>query len=367
MPVFARIATADPVEATAITTLDLVLDTSLLSESSSPSSSTASTSTSSPLSVSTTDTDVVCQCTCPSSPTISSDNMLLIDGILNGLQSKSELTTLLESSSSSVLFQGHLVSCPLHCPADVDQPGFAQLKQQALLKQQQLALLQQRLQEQLEEQQRQEEQEKQRREQMVRLQRLRRRDPYEGVRLLPTRCCHLYPGSKFKGKQQSGTNSYDVVVDIKHVNLNDSTLCGYLHIKGLTREYPELTTFFDAEIIGPQYSFLTRKWDATEGTDQEHWALFQQFQGSLYNMEAHQDDLKDGDVVFMRWKEHFLVPDHRVEGITGASFAGFYYICYNKRSGHINGYYYHQSSEKFQQLSLSHVEERKSFGSYEFR
>ncbi|KAK3831786.1 MAG: vacuolar import and degradation protein-domain-containing protein [Linnemannia elongata] len=229
MPVFARIATADPVEATAITTLDLVLDTSLLSESSSSLSSTASTSTSSPL------------------------------------------------------------------------------------------------------------------------------------------CCHLYPESKFEGKQQSGTNSYDVVVDIKHVNLNDSTLCGYLHIKGLTREYPELTTFFDAEIIGPQYSFLTRKWDATEDTDQEHWALFQQFQGSMYNMEAHQNDLKDGDVVFMRWKEHFLVPDHRVEGITGASFAGFYYICYNKRTGHINGYYYHQSSEKFQQLTLSHVEERKSFGSYEFR
>jgi hypothetical protein len=63
-------------------------------------------------------------------------------------------------------------------------------------------------------------------------------------------------------------------------------------------------------------------------------------------MEAHQDDLRDGDVVFMRWKEHFLVPDHRVEGITGASFAGFYYICYNKRTGDINGYYYHQSSEK---------------------
>lgn len=60
------------------------------------------------------------------------------------------------------------------------------------------------------------EQERQRREQMlVRLQRLRRRDPYEGVRLLPTRCCHLYPSSKFEGKQKSGTNSYDVVVDIK--------------------------------------------------------------------------------------------------------------------------------------------------------
>ncbi|KAG0359934.1 hypothetical protein BGX24_005665, partial [Mortierella sp. AD032] len=148
-----------------------------------------------------------------------------------------------------------------------------------------------------------------------------------------------------------------------HVNLNDSTLCGYLHIKGLTREYPELTTFFDAEIVGPQYTFLTRKWDATESTDEQHWFD----SDSLYNMASYQEELRDSDVVFMRWKEHFLVPDHRVEGITGASFAGFYYICYNKRTGDINGYYYHQSSEKFQQLTLSHVEERRSFGSYEFR
>ncbi|KAG0280051.1 hypothetical protein BGZ95_011430 [Linnemannia exigua] len=318
MPVFARIATADPVEATAITALDLITVPSSTSSSSNASPST------SPLSVSTTDTD---------------------------------------SSTSSVLYQGHLVSCPCHNPTDADQPGFAQLKQQALLKQQQLALLQQRLKEQEEGQQ-----EVLRRERMARLQRLRRRDPYEGVRLLPTRTCHLYPGSKFEGKQQSGSNSYGVVVDIKHVNLNDSTLCGYLHIKGLTREYPELTTFFDAEIVGPQYTFLTRKWDATEGTDEEHWALFQQFDvDSLYNIASHQEELRDSDVVFMRWKEHFLVPDHRVEGITGASFAGFYYICYNKRTGDINGYYYHQSSEKFQQLTLSHVEGRKSFGSYEFR
>ncbi len=29
---------------------------------------------------------------------------------------------------------------------------------------------------------------------------------------------------------------------------------------------------------------------------------------------------------FMRWKERFLVPDHRVRDINGASFAGFYYL-----------------------------------------
>jgi len=43
--------------------------------------------------------------------------------------------------------------------------------------------------------------------------------------------------------------------------------------------------------------------------------------------------------VFMRWKEQFLVPDHRVKHIAGASFAGFYYICYSKRENTIEGFY----------------------------
>lgn len=53
--------------------------------------------------------------------------------------------------------------------------------------------------------------------------------------------------------------------------MKDSSLCGYLHIRGLTDEYPELTTFFDAEIIGNAYSFVTKKWDASSKTDKEHW------------------------------------------------------------------------------------------------
>ncbi|KAI7826904.1 vacuolar import/degradation protein Vid24 [Gamsiella multidivaricata] len=186
---------------------------------------------------------------------------------------------------------------------------------------------------------------------------------------MPTRTCHLYPGSKFQGMQKSGSHGYEVMVDIKDVNLNDSTLCGYLHIKGLTEEYPELTTFFDAEIVGMEYSFLTQKWDASEVTDEEHWKKFKPFENvnHLSGLEDAKCDFRKVDVVFMRWKEHFLVPDHHVEGITGASFAGFYYICYHKQTGRINGYYYHQSSEKFQELSLDHVAERSSFGSYEFR
>ncbi|KAF9897666.1 GID complex subunit 4, VID24 [Lobosporangium transversale] len=224
----------------------------------------------------------------------------------------------------------------------------------------------------------------------------KRYDPFEPVRMLPSRTFDLYAGSQFRGIQRSGSNSYEVLVDIKHVDLEASFLCGYLRIEGLTDEYPELTTYFEAEIIGPKFSFITQKWDATELIDEEHWSLFKPFDclaSSVFygvDMHSHEDDNNDEDdsnsvhcshhhhydphtydhqnesVVFMRWKEHFLVPDHRVRGISGASFAGFYYICYSKLTGEIDGYYYHQTSEKHQQLLLQHVDDR-SFGLFEFR
>ncbi|KAG0320948.1 hypothetical protein BGZ99_004231 [Dissophora globulifera] len=241
--------------------------------------------------------------------------------------------------------------------------------------QRQRKLEQQQLQQEREEKERQRLRLKQERQRLIALQdQQRRRDPFATVRMMPTRTCHLYQGSKFLGKQRSGTHSYEVMVDIKDVNLLDSMLSGYLHIKGLTDEYPTLTTFFDAEIVGPEYSFLTRKWDANEATDEEHWKLLdpkllqpQQQDAPPLTLSDIKYDFRERDVIFMRWKEHFLVPDHHVKGIMGASFAGFYYICYHKLTGQINGYYYHQSSEKFQQLFLGHVQERNSFGSYEYR
>lgn len=48
----------------------------------------------------------------------------------------------------------------------------------------------------------------------------------------------------------------------------------------------------------------------------------------------------------MRWKEYFLVPDHRVRTISGASFEGFYYICFNQVEGTVSGIYFHAKSEK---------------------
>ena len=138
----------------------------------------------------------------------------------------------------------------------------------------------------------------------------------------------------------------------QHVDLENSYLCGYLKIKGLTEEYPTLTTFFDGEIISKKHPFLTRKWDADEDVDKKHWVgqtyifteiqfspvsimfgiflldyyngyyffqskflSFYQLYRSTFNSDTFDYDALDStDYVFMRWKEHFLVPDHTIKG-----------------------------------------------------
>ncbi|KAI0093669.1 vacuolar import and degradation protein-domain-containing protein [Irpex rosettiformis] len=238
----------------------------------------------------------------------------------------------------------------------------------------------------------------------------------------------LYPGATFQGTQKSGRNSYDVNVTIVDVDFTSSHLCGYLRIRGLTDDWPELTTYFDAEIIGSRYGFLTRNWGATEQEDMIHWARFPAFRHVRHEMKKPHLTIKDADrgAVFMRWKEKFLVPNHRVQDISGASFAGFYYVCVDfnppvTQAGHtfsvpedvpegdspmhtsaakpessprlrreslsrgprrnrsvsstrqaapvaatMSGFYFHQNSEPYQQLSLVHVAEQTST-SFEFR
>lgn len=179
----------------------------------------------------------------------------------------------------------------------------------------------------------------------------------------------LYNGSKFRGFQKSKGNSYEVEVVLQHVDEANSYLCGYLKITGLTFEFPTLTTFFDGEIISKKYPFLTRKWDADEDVDRKHFgkfAAFVDYQKNFNSDDFDYDALEKSDYVFMRWKEHFLVPDHKIKDINGASFAGFYYICFQKSRAVMEGYYYHRSSEWYQSLTLEHVPE-SCIQIYEFR
>ena len=113
------------------------------------------------------------------------------------------------------------------------------------------------------------------------------------------------------------------------VDFSSSFLCGYLCIRGLTDDWPELTTYFDAEIIGSRYGFLTKGWGADEEGDMVHWARFPAYRHVKSKLKAPHLTM-DGypGAVFMRWKERFLVPDHRVQDINGASFAGSLLIPY---------------------------------------
>ncbi|KAF7884633.1 uncharacterized protein EAF02_004969 [Botrytis sinoallii] len=158
----------------------------------------------------------------------------------------------------------------------------------------------------------------------------------------------------------------------QHVDMRESFLCGYLLHSSLTEDHPTLTTYFEGEIIGSKYSFFTQHedWGSTDKVDLTHWAKFQAFrpfQKSAKKGNCQIPNLAQRDNIFMRWKEHFLVPDHRVRTISGASFEGFYYICFNQVEGKVTGIYFHAKSEKFQQLDLKHVEDRGCFQAVEFR
>ena len=195
-----------------------------------------------------------------------------------------------------------------------------------------------------------------------------------------TSSSYLRPGSRFKGTQKSERSEYKVDVEIKHVDMRDSFLCGYLHIEGrrlhhqkgcpracclprfdglvanapspgLTPDNPSICTYFEGEIIGPKYGFLTKHkcWGADERTDLSHWNKFDPFRPyakSLKKGVVKDVDFSQKENIFMRWKEHFLVPDHRKSSIPGASFEGFYYICFNQVKGEVTGIYFHAKSEK---------------------
>ena len=54
------------------------------------------------------------------------------------------------------------------------------------------------------------------------------------MKLLPNHTSSfLRAGSKFVGTQQSDRQKYNVDVEIKHVDMAESYLCGYLRIQGM--------------------------------------------------------------------------------------------------------------------------------------
>ncbi|EMG45474.1 Gid4 Glucose-induced degradation protein 4 [Candida maltosa Xu316] len=222
---------------------------------------------------------------------------------------------------------------------------------------------------------------------------------------------YLQPNSQFIGEQQSGKSCFHIKVEFKTVDLFNSLVTGFLQINGLTDANSEITTYFKGEIINnplntfnwknsngdkhtyqeeasQNYSFITenKQWGSFAKNDFEHWKKLTQSTTFLSDdklikrLEKVQNGEEDDQYVYMRWKEEFLLPDSRIKQITGASFEGFYYIVLNvggsrKPSpnsndalspGGISGLYYHRSSEKFQSLSLRHVDNSNDNGTFDF-
>lgn len=119
--------------------------------------------------------------------------------------------------------------------------------------------------------------------------------------------------------------------------------------------------------VGDRYNFVLCLVAVAVVSMQSKFSAFRSDFEATFNSD-HFDyaGLERSDYVFMRWNEHFLVPDHTIKDINGASFAGFYYICFQKSKAEMEGYYYHRTSEWYQSLNLKHVPE-KSIQIYEFR
>jgi len=131
-----------------------------------------------------------------------------------------------------------------------------------------------------------------------------------------------------------------------HGHVSETDFCA-----GLTDDHPTLTTYFEGEIIGNKHTFKTGhvEWGSSEKVDMQHWARFPAWRPLAKQAKSSSFSFKNfaqRENLFMRWKEYFLVPDHKVKTITGASFEGFYYICFNQCSGSVSGIYFHAKSEK---------------------
>ena len=224
---------------------------------------------------------------------------------------------------------------------------------------------------------------------------------------------YLRPRMQFTGYQISGYKRYQVTVNLKTVDLPTKEctslsphLSGFLSIRGLTNQHPEISTYFEAYAVNhKELGFLSSSWEdepvlneykATDQTDLEHWINFPSFRqlflmsqqnnlnsvddnavtsavrksqppqqlpstpstdagniSRIFSQEKLFDNYLNERFIFMKWKEKFLVPDALLmEGVDGASYDGFYYIVHDQVSGNIQGFYYHQDAEKFQQLEL---------------
>mmetsp|Transcript_14567 Transcript_14567/g.37169 ORF Transcript_14567/g.37169 Transcript_14567/m.37169 type:complete len:138 (-) Transcript_14567:1241-1654(-) len=115
-----------------------------------------------------------------------------------------------------------------------------------------------------------------------------------------------------------------------------------------------INTFWEGEIIDNRNNFFfTKQWGANDCIDLGHWSLFSQFQPLRSDVKATGGkglNLDELDCIFMRWKEVQFIDKRPLHA--GLTIAGFYYMCLDRTSGQLEGFYFDPVSVPFQRMLL---------------
>ncbi|KAG1664898.1 hypothetical protein FOA52_006244 [Chlamydomonas sp. UWO 241] len=145
-------------------------------------------------------------------------------------------------------------------------------------------------------------------------------------------------------------------------------MCGVMEAVNVPHAAAPIVTFWEGEIVdNANNTFLTNKWGASRDIDMKHWSKFSGFVGLEAGVARGAGRcalLATAPQIFMRWKETMFVNASEACGLT---IAGFYYVCLDRQTGTVIGYYFDPNSAPFQFLSLKPCAGDgggMSFGSY---
>lgn len=189
--------------------------------------------------------------------------------------------------------------------------------------------------------------------------------PLPQQRALPTPASSTAPGVPYS----KDMDEWRVNVVIQGVDLRRGTICGSMEALDVPKADSPVVTFWTGEIIDNiNHFFRTRRWLVPLEKDVEHWKhflAFCPFQPAVHSDSLHRVDLSQHRYIFMRWKELFFASPGEECGLT---IAGFYYVCMDRHTGSILGFYYDPECQPFQRLQLNAVSTRNGFalGEYAF-
>eukprot|EP00127_Corallochytrium_limacisporum_P006355 Clim_evm66s225 gene=Clim_evmTU66s225 len=180
--------------------------------------------------------------------------------------------------------------------------------------------------------------------------------PCTGTKRAPSSL--LEAGTKFIGVQsceidRSGREEWHVKTEILSVDPETGLISGTMEACNVPRMSKAVRTFWEGEIIQDWEGFYTRNFGAERADDHAYWSKLkgwkQYFRKKMKHPESVKVDMDNCPYIYMRWKEKYFVDCHEECNLT---IAGFYYICFHRRTGQITGYYFDKQSTPFQLLVM---------------